>query len=56
MLYEVITVYRLKYSHIKFDVIITSDDNAFHFLRDHHDDIFHGQPVVFCGVNYFELV
>jgi len=42
-----------KYQNKKFDVVISSDDYAFHFLR-HHNRIFNHTPVVFCGVNYFK--
>lgn len=50
-LYE---LYKYKYKEIKFDVIISSDDNAFNFLRKHHDELFPDTPVVSCGVNYFD--
>ena len=42
-----------KYQNRKFDVVISSDDHAFQFLR-HHNRIFNHTPVVFCGVNYFK--
>lgn len=51
---EISEMYRLKYADVRFDVIICSDEYAFHFLRKNHDAIFPGTPVVFCGVNYFE--
>jgi hypothetical protein len=44
-------LYSHKYSHQKFDVIISSDDNAFNFLREYHQEIFPDTPIVFCGVN-----
>ena len=47
-------IYTLKFSGLKFDVVISSDDNAFHFLLRNHNDLFANTPVVFCGVNYFE--
>lgn len=47
-LYE---VYKLKYRNFKFDLIITTDNNAFDFMRKYRDDLFPGTPVVFCGVN-----
>ncbi|MBP2146722.1 sigma-B regulation protein RsbU (phosphoserine phosphatase) [Methanofollis sp. W23] len=51
---ELIELFRVKYADASFDAIICADEYAFHFLRDHHDDLFPGVPVVFCGVNYFE--
>lgn len=51
---ELIGLFRVKYADVSFDAIICADEYAFHFLRDHHDDLFSGVPVVFCGVNYFE--
>lgn len=50
-LYE---LYSYKYSHQKIDVIISSDDNAFNFLREYHKVIFPDTPIVFCGVNNLE--
>jgi signal transduction histidine kinase len=31
---------------------LSSDDDAFNFLRRHRDTLFPGTPVVFCGVNF----
>ncbi len=45
---------KFKYNGRKFDVIILSDDYAFHFLLKWHDIIFPEVPVVFCGVNLFK--
>jgi len=47
-------IYKHKFRDLSFDVIISSDDNAFNFLRKHRDEIFPGTPVVFCGVNFFK--
>jgi len=47
-------IYKHKFRDTGFDVIISSDDDAFNFLREHRDEIFPGTPVVFCGVNYFK--
>ena len=47
-------MYKDKYGAMKLDVIISSDDNAFQFLLSHHDELFPGTPIVFCGVNNFE--
>ena len=44
-------LYAYKYKDLDLDVIITSDDNAFNFVREYHDSIFSGVNVVFCGVN-----
>lgn len=49
-LYE---VYKYKYSQMRFEVVIVSDNNAFEFMRQHHDELFPGTPVVFCGINDF---
>jgi PAS domain S-box-containing protein len=42
---------REKYHHTPFDVVISIDDNALNFLRQHRHSLFAGIPVVFCGVN-----
>ena len=44
-------LYREKYKEMLFDVIISTDDNAFNFLLENRDNLFAGAPVVFCGVN-----
>jgi len=51
---ELFEVYKYKFKTIKFDVIICSDDDAFYFLLQYHDQLFPGTPIVFCGVNYFQ--
>ncbi|MFK5954304.1 MAG: ABC transporter substrate binding protein [Desulfobacterium sp.] len=51
MLYK---LYSHKYGYQKFDVIISSDDNAFNFLREYHKAIFPDTPIVFGGVNNLE--
>ena len=48
------TVYEEKYKASHFDVVITSDDTAFHYALNHQHDVFHGAPIVFCGVNRFQ--
>lgn len=45
---------RQKYADTTFDLVICSDDYAFHFMRDRHASLFPGVPTVFCGVNFFE--
>jgi len=45
---------REKYHKTGFDLIISTDDNAFDFLLQHRDNVFAGAPVVFCGVNYLD--
>jgi signal transduction histidine kinase len=44
-------LYAYKYKDLELDVVITSDDNAFNFVREYHEEIFSGANVVFCGVN-----
>ena len=51
MLYK---LYAFKYGRQKFDVIISSDDNAFNYLREYYQEIFPNTPIVFCGVNNLE--
>ena len=45
-------LYKSKFANSRFDVIVSSDDDAFNFLLKHRDALFPGTPVVFCGVNY----
>lgn len=46
--------YRYKYRNADFDLIISSDDNAYRFLLAHKDDLFPDAPWVFCGVNHYK--
>jgi PAS domain S-box-containing protein len=47
-------VYAKKYGSMRFDLILSSDDDALNFLKAYRDKLFPGVPVVFCGVNSFE--
>jgi PAS domain S-box-containing protein/putative nucleotidyltransferase with HDIG domain len=40
-----------KYSNTRFDVILSTDDDAFRFLSRYANGLFPSVPVVFCGVN-----
>ncbi|MDA3957287.1 ATP-binding protein [Oceanispirochaeta sp.] len=44
----------LKYRDNHFSLIFCSDNNAFDFLREQHNRLYPGVPIVFCGVNDFE--
>ncbi|MEA3290630.1 MAG: ABC transporter substrate binding protein [Campylobacterota bacterium] len=46
-------LYKNKYKNIKLDLILSSDNNAFDFLRKYRNDIFGDVPVSFSGVNNF---
>jgi len=46
-------LYQNKYKSFKFDVIISTDDDALKFLRKYRTELFGNVPVVFCGVNNF---
>ena len=48
------SIYKTKFGKRKFDVIISTDNNALNFLLKHRDDLFPQTPVVFCGVNYYQ--
>jgi len=47
-------LYIQKYKNIHFDLILSSDNNAFDFLRKNRNNIFGDVPVVFSGVNNFK--
>ena len=48
-------IYLRKYANAKFDVIITSDDNAVNFALKHREKLFPQVPIIFCGVNNIAL-
>lgn len=43
-----------RYRDFGFDLIVSSDDPALHFLLGNRDFLFPGVPIVFCGVQQFE--
>src|SRR5437899_6913908 len=45
--------YKVKFANVRFNAIVASDDNAVNFLFQHHDELFAGVPVIFCGVNEY---
>jgi sigma-B regulation protein RsbU (phosphoserine phosphatase) len=45
--------YKEKYRKITLDVVIAADNDAFDFVRKHHEELFTDTPVVFCGINNF---
>jgi PAS domain S-box-containing protein len=47
-------LYLHKFPEKDFDLIISSDDNAFQFLLKNRSVLFPFAPMVFCGVNNFE--
>ncbi len=47
-------IYQEKYKNIKFDLILSSDNNAFDFLKKNRDELFGNIPVSFSGVNFFK--
>ena len=47
-------LYKNKYQNIKLDLILSSDNNAFNFLRKNRDELFGNVPTSFCGVNFFK--
>ncbi|MCK4499436.1 hypothetical protein KAU11_03000, partial [Candidatus Babeliales bacterium] len=47
-LYE---LYKHKFNKRDYDLILPSDDNAFNFMLNYHDELFPDNAVVFCGLN-----
>ena len=47
-------IYQTKFNKCKFDLIISTDNNALNFLLKHRDELFPQTPVVFCGVNNYQ--
>lgn len=48
---RLVNIFEQKYHYLDFDLIISTDDNAYQFLALHGEDLFPGVPMVFCGVN-----
>lgn len=54
--YEIYRQYLLaKYKDTQPSVVLVSDNNAYDFLRKYRNTLFPNIPVVFCGVNDFQL-
>ena len=49
-------IYQSKYATVKFDLILTSDDNAYNFALLRRKELFSDAPLVFCGVNRWREV
>ncbi len=46
--------YKFKFRTTRFDLVVTSDNNAYEFISSHGDELFPGVPIVFCGINDVE--
>ena len=44
----------VKYGESRIELLLSSDNNAYDFLRENRDTLFPGVPVFFCGVNNFD--
>ena len=49
-----VRLYKEKFVHEHFDIIIASDNDAFFFATQYRNLLFPGVPLVFCGVNALE--
>jgi PAS domain S-box-containing protein len=49
------SLYTNKFSDQRFDVVVASDNNAVEFYRKYNKDLFAGAPLVFCGINDYDL-
>ncbi len=47
------SLYMQKYRHLKFDLILFTDNAALNFLIKYRSILFPGVPVVFCGLNNY---
>ena len=44
-----------KFGPAEFDAVIVSDDSAFRFAVENRDSLFPGVPIVFCGLNNYDI-
>lgn len=47
-------LFTLKFKKNNYDLIITSDDNAFNFAVKNRESLFPETPIIFCGLNFLE--
>lgn len=45
-----------KYKNTRFDLLISTDNAAFNFLKNYRDSLLNKPPVVFCGLNYIDSI
>lgn len=43
-----------KFSGVELDLIVSSDDNAFSFIKKYRDSLWPGVPVAYCGINDYD--
>lgn len=48
-------MYKKKFSQRKYKAIIVTDNYAYEFALKYHDEIFQNTPMVFCGVENFNI-
>lgn len=53
-MHTLVNLLKRKYTQLDIDLIVTSDDNAFNFVRQQRPFLFKNTPLVFCGVNYLK--
>ncbi|MBI2439203.1 MAG: hypothetical protein HYV45_01220 [Candidatus Moranbacteria bacterium] len=46
--------FKYKFGKFKYDIVLTSDDDAFNFTLKHRGELFPDTPVVFCGTNFIQ--
>lgn len=44
---------KYKYKNKKFDIVITSDNDAYDFMKRYQAKLFPSIPLIFCGLNYY---
>ncbi|WP_419771247.1 MAG: ABC transporter substrate binding protein [Candidatus Marinarcus sp.] len=49
-----VKLYEIKYSKREYKAIITADNYAYFFALKNHNKLFHGVPIVFCGLENFD--
>lgn len=52
---SLLALYKQKFARQRFDVVIVSDDNALNFVLKYREELFNKVPIVFCGVNNFDI-
>ena len=52
---KIAEIIKSKYINTKFDVIFTSDNPSFNFIKKYKDILFPNTPIVFCGYNNLDI-
>lgn len=52
---ELLDLYKKKFSKRNYKAVIVADNYAYDFVLEHHKELFPNTPIIFCGIENFDL-